>query len=282
MKKRSEMRKRSESASTPETEAPKTSAAARTPDMFQRVSRELGSVHCKACGESSLAKGASTRDDGTVECPRCGAPIPHVRIVEPKGAPEPGPIPGKSTEPLPKAFCDECGAKWARVDGRPWPNCGHDKGFVDDPAKARRYSPPAGQSRVAPAELEERRSTLEPRQPAEGLPARAGKTSDPAREPAHPVTVASSPRQLGPETRLVGTRIHVGWGKASFPVFPGKFGSFNTPDIDVYLDVPEGVDPADVASVMIPSLEKVASEAFDRMLTWYLSRLDVIADKVGD
>jgi hypothetical protein len=50
--------------------------------------------------------------------------------------------------PAPETYCGECGAQWPIVDGKIWPNCGHEAPSVDSPTKANKYNPPAGASRA--------------------------------------------------------------------------------------------------------------------------------------
>lgn len=174
MKKRSEVTKNKSESSKP-------SAAERTLPMFKDLDVKNITVTCEACDAESRASKLSRRADGSYECPECGAPVeigketkklldasskkstPSPEAVEKKKTPKAPPSEEdeeddededeeEEEKPRPKRegkasggiYCAICGTQWPMVDGKPWPNCGHNKGHVDDPSMAKKISPPAG------------------------------------------------------------------------------------------------------------------------------------------
>ena len=287
MKKRSEMKKRSATTSAVERTSP--------------LPIEAGERTCEACEVTFDASSGTRRADGSLECPECGAPEGSGSASGTKPVPTPTQTPktrpGASSAPettippqpvtvettkgnrveLPRAYCEDCGAEWPRLaDGKPFPNCGHANGFTHDPKKAKKYAPPAGHAQLTPKQLDEA-SARAPKENFSKTQVQLNPKVDTSRPPTNPPTIVNN-MSASPDVRVQGNRIHVSWGKASFPVIPGQFGSFNTPDLDVWLELAPGANMVDVALGILPELQRVADEAFKRQLRWYLEKLDLIAD----
>lgn len=236
---------------------------------------ENGGVACPICAAPIALSKVTMRADGTPECPACGAPLPKelggpgrtladVSVSDP--APKAKPV------MLPKIYCNECGTEWPRVQGRPFPNCGHADGFVDDPGKARHYNPPAGHPRL---ELVSRScrapSSLQSHDDAHVDPGqRAAPDAAPAsREvPGGSVVLRREPQRLVAE-----------WGKTNFMI--QQYSSMGVGPFSLSADVPDGADAKKVGEALLDDLEKLADEAFERQLAWYLRKLGVVRKEFG-
>ena len=206
---------------------------------------------CRECGEGFDPVLAPKRDDGRLECPECGAPVGKSKTTPPKeneNEPEPK---VKAEEPKPRAYCDQCGAEWPRVNGMPFPNCGHTDGFVTDPSKAKNYRPPAGHARVI--ELDKKRESM-------ARPAAAG---EPTKDVEAPPTRAAA---TSAESTLTVT-----WGKAIFQVVP--YNGFTVGPFSETRTITPNEDALVVADEMTGRLRAAADAAFVEQKNWYLARL---------
>lgn len=239
---------------------PKDSAADRT----LPIPGTEGKVHCGTCNTTSDLKDCSKRPSGELECPTCAAPIKPSDL--PKGMAKaidqgvqtsvtsdpPRKLtnderPPKATQPLPKMYCNICGAHWERVDGTPFPNCGHDDGMVDDPRKAKKWNPPAGH----------------PRPDASILPPLVS-------PPLHPLSNA-------PASRSDDVHLRVEWGKAVFNM--GDYTSLTVGPASISTNIPaEDVvqNPLlmkEIGKMLTQQLRDIADDMYREQMAWFEKKL---------
>lgn len=252
---------------------PKPSAEDRTVPMNLDPD-EGGNIKCPTCDEVSPGSRVTVRPDGKLECPACGSALPppssNAGRLKPVPPPAPETPPAASqaqrrpiaTEPLPKVYCNECGAEWYRVDDKPFPNCGHTDGFVHDPAKARRYNPPAGHARLTALDGGKGKPT------AMIATAGGGGGSLPAGVPS--VAATSSAVMIARQ----GNRLTMEWGKTNFMV--AQHSSMGVGPFTLSAELPEGANEVDAARSMLADLRKIADEAFDETWKWYQEKLGIL------
>lgn len=270
MKTRSEVlreKRLKETAASPTPTRVGESAAERTQPMF--IPTEL---RCGACGHVGKSAEMTKREDGTLECGSCGAPVANMAgPITPatksnddaKPAPAQAPPPKEKTKG-PKTmlreatadnpdfhYCGECASDWPIVDGKPFRNCGHPKAVgVADPRHAVSRQPPAGlQTRTEKA-------------------AEAPMATAPATPPGGP-TMTITPLPGG------GKRLSLHWGEARCAV--DQWNNFKCGGHIVTLDVPEGEDVVAVAEKTINDLERIADMLFARQLAWYTKKLGILS-----
>jgi hypothetical protein len=244
-----------------EASSAKTSAAERTIPI--KGSGLPGYAQCEACHETVKSADCTLRPSGELECSACGAPIPkegftgetHDAVKE-RLEPKPDATKGEARDLgfVRPVYCNKCGAKWEIINGRPWPNCGHVDGFVDDPTKAEKWNPPAGH----------------PRPPPDAIVGKAGEPRGDVRAttgdvPASAARVRTTPLEGG----LV--RLDVEWGKVTF-----SRGHYNTVGpFAVHVDCePEKV--LEVGIHMLGQLEKLADHAMRQQHEWFVRKLSEI------
>lgn len=263
MKKRSEavaLRKRSDVL--PPLSGTKTSAAERTLPLLP----EGATVLCPECLRENPAKDATRRADGSLECPECGAPCELTRAQEKEVESIPDrrasqsalarPHANGEAAKQPKAYCNECGTEWLRVDGRPFPNCGHTDGFIYDPAEAKNYGPPAGHPQPPP-------------------PAKKAPAPDPQRPPPSEARLPVRAPEL-----VTGKRVEVAVGKMVFKL--GDYGvNLTVGPFDAAGEVADGEDHAAAGMRLLAQLRQLADTAFAEQLAWYASRLGIIEKKLN-
>lgn len=257
MKSRSEvMKTRSQAAAEK-----KTSAAERTKPMFDENAVAPTDVKCEACEEISKIKDLERRDDGTLECPHCAAPMVADKPskLESKKPPR---EPGDDTDEIEKeleeerkqkakdapkntsssgSYCGDCGAEWPLLKGEVLRNCGHKKALeVDDPRKAKNMRDVT----------------------ASGI----------TKVPDGPVQKNDHP--TGPSFALNGRRISLTWGEATFPI--AQYSSMKVGNFIMSRELQEGEDPLEVATRMLADLQKIADTSFDTQFAWYRKKLGLI------
>lgn len=256
-KPKKKLRKRSEAR------AEKPSAAERTVPIPGTEEKGLpGHAQCRECGETVAAAKCTRRPSGELECSECGAPIPEEGFTEELRAAAKADAPREISFKRP-VFCDQCGAEWKIIDGKPWPNCGHKEGFVDDPKKAKRWNPPAGHPRPPPADVvEAQRAQLAPAEKPP-LPApRVTVTDVPEAEPGIP---GEKPCRLGVE-----------WGKVTI-----NRGAYNTiGPFSVYVDCGRH-EVLKVGVEMLDQLEKLADHAMAVQRKWYARKMKELEASEG-
>lgn len=252
------MRKRSEAKPT------KPSAADRTVPMQYDDPNAI--VKCTTCEEESEVGKCSKKDNGTLECPACGAPIegaakPGVTKTEDKKADEddapsedvqpterPKKVPAfqpamsetkaramlgmplkdaPAHEPPPKGYCAQCGAEAALVDGKLWLGCGH-------------------ASKDGSVSF--------------------GIVDDP-KKAANYGPPAGVPRAV-----VIGRTLHVSRGRHTFPTV--AYGGFHVGPFSASAEVGPDANLVDVARSLRAQLKKIADEAFDEELEWYEQKLN--------
>jgi hypothetical protein len=270
------MKKRSEVIAARKAAAEKASAAERT-EALPLEHPPGATIFCKACSRENAAKDATRRPDGKLECPECGAPVDASKGDKPKDEPEPipdrkaPPSPSsreqtaseerpKATEPIPPAYCIDCGAEWLRVEGRPFPNCGHTEGFVHDRSKVKKINPPAGHPIPTDTERTTHRDAKEP----------------------HPQRPPPFEGRLQPEAPMMmqGNTLHVTIGKMVFRL--GDYGvNLTVGPFETTAELAPGADRVIEGAKLLAQLRQMADTAFAEQLAWYSSRLGIIEKKLG-
>lgn len=245
---------------------------------------EAMTLKCPACEEVvTIAANAPTLANGSVECPECGGaldpkktattsepdPIPEAeakdakREERPKGAAEP-----------PPAYCNQCGAAWPRVDGRPFPNCGHSDGFVYDRSEAKELKPPAGHPRPTAAEEAAHNEAKAKRthEAVVGAMRDPAPAFDPKKRPEQPVPPPSLVR--------VGNMLFAAWGKMTFKV--GDYGqNISVGPFEISSELAPGADVLVEGARLTQQMRQLADLAFAEQLTWYLTKVGIIERKLG-
>ena len=214
-------------------------------DRFELLHRA-----CGACGEASKASSWTKRASGESECPECGAPE-IASIVGVTARTEAKQF--DNDEDKPRAYCNQCGTEWGRVNGKPFPNCGHTDGFVDDPRKAKEIKPPAGHP-ISPL--------------------RESKIGAPSVK-----TYTEQAKELPEALRQKKTTLHVAWGKSMFRV--ADYSTFTVEPIDLYLEIEKPEDALEVGRALIPELRKMADELFESTAEWYAEKNGIVYERIA-
>ncbi len=274
MKKRSEIRKRSE-VSTTKPEAP------------------TGTVHCNGCDEDIVASTiVSFAEDKSGECPKCGDKIPlsAINAAYPEGhehvVDEHGDV-GTRAELAAKAkteegplnpdrkWCGTCGSEWPVVNGKFMINCGHTHAArVDDPRKAEKYAPPAGLQGRSAVEVK-RRDEADARKMS--MQSTSGDDADvlgpPPKKEDTRDTSGFNTTAPAPKITIEGNRLSVEWGKSTFPL--GMMMNFTIGGYFASIEHAPGKRLEAFREIM-SDFEKMASEAFATQSAWYQKKLGTL------
>lgn len=263
-------------------------------------------LKCPACKETvTISANAPRNNDGNVECPECGCALdPKKAAAEPEPIPEPetkhakseersrqgggptGParLEGAAVLEPPPAYCNMCGAAWPRVDGRPFPNCGHTDGFVYDRSEAKELKPPAGHPQPT---AEERAAWNEKHGIGNSIPI-GGELSPGTRVTGYggggtaPFNPKRPPEQPVPPPALVrvGNMLFAAWGKMTFKV--ADYGqNISVGPFEISCEIAPGADVIIEGARLTQQMRQLADTAFHEQLAWYLTKVGIIEKKLG-
>lgn len=285
MKKRSEIKKRSEVTNATTTKATVPSASERTIEMFDAETRKRGVVHCTGCDEDiEITRIENYRpSDKTAECPECGCSISAAqmndadRVVIDENGDDVLESEAMARDEIEYSeaavFCAECGSEWPTVKGKPWPNCGHKNDGVDDPRKARKLAPPAGlqtrtQAAVDRRDAEDAKRKDEPR-PGGG--SRATMPVDVQKEASTKSASPLAPTMTVERVNAEQMKLSIEWGKSTFPVAP--YQNFTVGSFFVSRTVPHDASVLDEGRKILEELRQLADDAFESQADWYAEKL---------
>jgi hypothetical protein len=279
------LRKRSELKKTKDPEKEKPSAVERTVPIPGTVSPT--GFQCSQCKAASEIAKCSKRANGDLECEHCGMPHDEADVKaggvggvsEPKTA-------GPPQADQPKAYCDQCGANWPRLEvsqWKPFPNCGHTNGYVDDPRKAKEWKPPPGHPRPDPppeVAMMKREPAIAGTQSYYSVGGGGGGAGEPNYGAGAAGGGGSAPTAQGQvrSTQLPNglVNLHVEWGKVTI-----QRGHYSTVGpFAIHVDC-RREDALAVGIETLDLLEKLADHAMKKQRAWYLRKLEQIQKEEG-
>ncbi len=165
-----------------------------------------------------------------------------------------------------KLECNTCAAPVKLVPGP-----AKTESKADPKADGKDWTPPTGPS----SETEERIRKMQDEAIAKTRA--AAKQTDPVSTRSDTETSKSGPFVPGePSMTFSGNRVHVTWGKATFPIGEVNGVKYANKEIGIFTiseDVPPGGNRVEVAKEIIEDLRQIANLAFDAQLSWYIDKL---------